>query len=226
MTNSITSKPKNRLEVTLQCVHMPFSTDAPTPRTKSPRRGTAKDPIEVETLETPSSHKRLDRTAGYFAPMTLQYRPSRLKLAPTLYTPGGAIIPSGAIGGHQSHEIYQMLATRQEVSGLPGSINVTPQVASAARQSRIHTAAPIPQKPHRHQFIATQPMHHVYPTNVLQKSLRAHNSYPTFYQTPTNGYPLFPNKTRPISASEPSNSSSTTRVHVPENAASLTTPMR
>ncbi|KAF1952128.1 hypothetical protein CC80DRAFT_495474 [Byssothecium circinans] len=91
-----------------------------TPASSIPAKatGSMKNPIDVDTLKTPSPHKFVNRPVGYFAPIPLQYRPSRPNLASQLTTPNGAAIISGKVGGHESHDIYKAFIARRKVSRL------------------------------------------------------------------------------------------------------------
>jgi hypothetical protein len=159
-------------------------------------QGSASNPIDIDTIKTPSPHKFLERPSGYFAPISLQYRPSRPQLAPNLYTPNGAIIPKGKVGGHQSHDIYQMMAARKDSTALPSFVPARlSKGISAQLPGRFATALKVRGQSHHDPFHNGLNEGHyprAYPTTASHHAPNSLMPYPTFYQTPVNGYHIFP----------------------------------
>ncbi|KAF2683619.1 hypothetical protein K458DRAFT_389535 [Lentithecium fluviatile CBS 122367] len=193
MPSRVMDEPSGQHESSLHWTHTTPTTEASTPPSQpAVKPGSASNPIDVDTLKTPSPHKfLLDRPIGYFAPLPLGYRPSRPKLAPKLYTPNGAVIDPSMIRGHQSHDIYQILATRKVPT--PHGLTFTrPQIGPAVTPPKALAAASRFQGPHSNGPANIPPQHQPYPTILPHHPSRPHNPYPTFYQTPANGYSIFP----------------------------------
>jgi hypothetical protein len=156
------------------------------------KSGSANNPIEIDTIETPYPPKSHNRPSTYFAPLPLQYRPSRPKLLPGHDTPNGAAVLSGEVGSHQTHAIYQMLAARDDVPKKLNPNSVKPQIGPAVSQPGRHAAAPRSQARHNYHQVHAQPVYQTHSPNVPLHPSRSHNTYTTFYQTPNNGYAIFP----------------------------------
>jgi len=193
LTSIATGKPTGQHEASHEWSHATPSADTPAlPVPSTVKPGSVNNPIDLDTYQTLSPHKFRDRPTSYFAPLPLQYRPSRPKLPPKIYTPNGAFIESGVIGGHQSHDIYQMLAARKDVPAPPCSSFATPQIDPAVLKPGRHATAPRTQRKHNYQPVHVQPRHQPRSAYVQQHLPRSHGPYTTFYQTPANGYYVFP----------------------------------
>jgi hypothetical protein len=163
--------------------------------------GNIDDPIDVDALPSPPPHQLVSRSANYYAPFPLQYRPSRPNMPPTLYTPNGAEILSGKVSGHQSHDIYRNYIDLRDTPAPPGFAISCAKLSAEVSAGRSHlgktTLFPhihptdANEYGYRHGHMVSQPY-----ATPLQRS---YQSYPhdykdrtVSYYTPVHGYPVFP----------------------------------
>ncbi|KAJ4291742.1 hypothetical protein N0V90_009637 [Kalmusia sp. IMI 367209] len=163
--------------------------------------GTANDPIDVDALRSPSSHKFIGQPANYFAPLPLRYRPLRPKLPPTLRTPNGAEILAGRISGHESHDIYKMFLAGKEAPAPPGfrksCVNLSAEItAGNSRLSEVpHGTNAYPVNVNRYTHANSHMSHQLYTAPLqpgYQSYLHDYRNHTSSYHTLVDGYPIYP----------------------------------
>jgi hypothetical protein len=149
------------------------------------KTGSMNDPIDVDTLNSPPPHKFLDRSTGYSAPLPLQYRPLRPKLAPKFLTPNGALIDSGRIGSHESHDIYREFAAKKKVV-------TPPRFTELVAQMKSKIGRPAAPQPYPNGYAAYLDASMAFSRGAIApQNLQPYQPSFATYQTPINGYPIF-----------------------------------
>ncbi|KAJ4360234.1 uncharacterized protein N0V89_000794 [Didymosphaeria variabile] len=164
--------------------------------------GNVNDPIDVDALPSPHSpHSFANRSANYYTPFPLQYRPSRPSLPPTLYTPNGAEILSGKVSGHQSHDIYRHYVDMKDAPAPPGFAIGCAKLSAEVSAGRSKSKRLAPNL-HMHptyvneygqvnEGVVGQP--YAKPLQMRYQSFpHDYRAHTTSYHTPIHGHPIFP----------------------------------
>lgn len=168
------------------------------PSTMQKESGSARNPIDVDMLQPSSPHQFATRPDSYYAPIPLQYRPSRPKSKPQLVTPNGAVVLSGKVSGHQSHDIYKMLSARRDLPapvGLKEACTRPPFNSGAARKAQPILSGASDRRVREDQFgKVTASDTGSAPLIYYEKSPYVYGPNTASHRTPLNGYPIFPNQ--------------------------------